>query len=471
MKTASFLFTISIILNILQLSAQGNTSSTAAIGIGTYSPHPSSILHVAATDKGVLLPSLSTAQRTAINNPFNGLLVYDTTTRSFWYAYGNNWIKIIHSSEGFSNGNLFLGYEGGKSLTNGYNNVSLGALSLKDLTTGYDNTAIGVTALYTNTSGNENTAVGRQALFNNISAVANTALGYKALRSNNGNSNTAVGWFSLTNNTLGNDNVAIGINSMFQNANGNFNIGIGTKALFTNATGGSNIGIGYGADVDQPGLSGNTVIGLDASSNGQYSTAIGTNAYINISNGVALGSLSTAVIGGYANWSNFSDGRFKTSLRDDVKGLSFINRLHPVTYKMDIYGLYKYLGKSPYGKNGENMGKHYIKMIDEAIGQKEAIRMGGFIAQEVEQAAKQSGYDFDGVIKPTSDKDHYRLSYSSFVVPLVKAVQELSQENKLLKEQNQLLKNRDEKLQQQINELKASMLQLTNRISSTVSSK
>lgn len=34
------------------------------------------------------------------------------------------------------------------------------------------------------------------------------------------------------------------------------------------------------------------------------------------------------------------------------------------------------------------------------------------------------GYDFDAIIKPADEQSHYNLSYSEFVVPLVKAVQE-----------------------------------------------
>jgi hypothetical protein len=51
----------------------------------------------------------------------------------------------------------------------------------------------------------------------------------------------------------------------------------------------------------------------------------------------------------------------------------------------------------------------------------------GFIAQEVQEAALASGYDFDGVNLPQHDKDSYSLAYSQFVMPLVKAVQEQQQ--------------------------------------------
>ena len=54
----------------------------------------------------------------------------------------------------------------------------------------------------------------------------------------------------------------------------------------------------------------------------------------------------------------------------------------------------------------------------------EKIKFTGFIAQDVEEAAKQVSFDFSGVDVPKSNNEYYSLRYSEFVVPLVKAVQE-----------------------------------------------
>jgi trimeric autotransporter adhesin len=69
--------------------------------------------------------------------------------------------------------------------------------------------------------------------------------------------------------------------------------------------------------------------------------------------------------------------------------------------------------------------------------------MTGFIAQEVEQAAKEAGYDFSGLQKPANPDELYSLRYSDFVMPLVKAVQEL-------KEQNEVLMKRIEELERRM---------------------
>ena len=57
----------------------------------------------------------------------------------------------------------------------------------------------------------------------------------------------------------------------------------------------------------------------------------------------------------------------------------------------------------------------------------EKIKFSGFLAQEVEKAANESGYDFSGLHKPNNSREMYALSYETFVVPLVKAVQEQQQ--------------------------------------------
>lgn len=71
------------------------SSLSAQIGIGTSSPENSAILDVSAANKGLLLPRLTSAQRTAIASPANGLHVFDITTNSLWYFKGSVWINSV----------------------------------------------------------------------------------------------------------------------------------------------------------------------------------------------------------------------------------------------------------------------------------------------------------------------------------------------------------------------------------------
>jgi hypothetical protein len=63
-----------------------------AVGIGTSSPHPSAQLDVTSTTKGLLVPRMTQAQRTAIAGPLAGLLIYQTdNTPGFYYYNGAAW--------------------------------------------------------------------------------------------------------------------------------------------------------------------------------------------------------------------------------------------------------------------------------------------------------------------------------------------------------------------------------------------
>jgi trimeric autotransporter adhesin len=118
-----------------------------------------------------------------------------------------------------------------------------------------------------------------------------------------------------------------------------------------------------------------------------------------------------------------SDGRFKFNVQEDVKGLDFILQLRPVTYQFNVEQ-YDAQWKNIESKSG--ISRISITENDARIDYSEALhlRRTGFIAQEVEQAAKTSKFNFSGIIKPKAAGKHYNLSYESFVVPLVKAVQE-----------------------------------------------
>lgn len=65
------------IIFTLSLSLQ----ATAQIGIYTETPNSSSALDIVSTDKGLLLPRMTSTQKDAIVNPAHGLLVYDTNKR------------------------------------------------------------------------------------------------------------------------------------------------------------------------------------------------------------------------------------------------------------------------------------------------------------------------------------------------------------------------------------------------------
>lgn len=77
-----------LILSVAVSFAQNN------IGIGTTNPHASALLDITSNTKGLLIPRMTTAERTAIASPAKGLMVFDNTTSSFWFYSGTAWAEM-----------------------------------------------------------------------------------------------------------------------------------------------------------------------------------------------------------------------------------------------------------------------------------------------------------------------------------------------------------------------------------------
>src|SRR6266496_4139010 len=371
--------------------------------------------------------------------------------------------------------NTANGAEALYSNTSEVGNTATGTVALRWNTTGEFNTATGIGALYSNrgsyntangsyalyynTSRNWNTANGRAALYHNTTGSENTATGYFALLSNtNGYSNTANGNYALGYNTTGFDNTANGSYALSGNTTGSYNTANGSNALYENTTGNYNTAIGDGAGSLNDNNARCTFIGVDADqdviTDFFNSTALGNTSRITASNQVRIGNILITSIGGYEPWTNLSDARFKKNVKENVPGLVFINQLHAITYTIDVTNLRNFLGEdrqnettTAEGKTVREKNSEADALIQKGIQEKEKIIRTGFVAQQVEAAAKTIGYDFSGVDKPANEHTPYGLRYSEFVVPLVKAVQELS------KMSEGLLAENDEK-DATINELK-----------------
>ncbi|MBL7730268.1 MAG: tail fiber domain-containing protein [Chitinophagaceae bacterium] len=327
-------------------------------------------------------------------------------------------------------GNTFYGFESG-------GNIGLG---------GELNTAIGYQALKSNTSGYQNTALGVIALSNNTIGILNTAIGEGSLYNNTwGSSNVAVGTSALMSNTTGGENVAVGNFAMMGASNTFDNSAFGDFSLSYNISGQGNCAFGSKANVGSASLN--------------NSTAIGFNAIVNSSNKIRFGDATVTVVEGPVGYT-VSDARFKDNISEtDVKGLAFISRLRPVVYNFNTKKFTEFLTQ----KMPDSIRNEYLEGKD--FSSSTAIRQSGFIAQEVELAAMESGYDFNGLHKPESELDNYSLAYSQFVVPLVKSVQELSQQNQALVQKVNEQQQVNEQLSRELAELKSLVLGRTENLS------
>ena len=387
-----------------------------------------------------------------VNKQWSGYIDYVNTKANTSFGF-----QAAKSNKGTENSSF--GYKAFFSNSSGAYNMAAGTYALYNNTTGQYNTAIGDQALYFNQIGWENTAVGKGALFSNT-GFYNTATGYAALNANgDGTYNTANGVSALLHNTTGNYNTSLGADAMYYNTSGICNTAAGSYTLFNN-TGNYNTGIGYYALEATTGAYYNTAIGFEAGDsydNGYNNVFCGANTDVNgagyynviamgqgtictASSQARFGNSATNSIGGWANWTNVSDGRVKKNIKQNVPGLAFINKLQPITYNLDLEAADKLI-QAPQRKDstGRIIAKTTIELA--ARKAKEQVTYTGFVAQDVEKAARSLNYDFSGVDAAKNDKDLYGLRYADFVMPLVKAVQELSKQNDSLQKQIDELKS------------------------------
>lgn len=434
------------------VEAQNTFPSSGAAGIGTSTPNSKSLLEVKSTTKGVLLPRMTQAQRNAIASPPEGLIIYQTDNTKGLYYYEGGWKATNSSGANKSLSNVTSPTALNVDLLPGTDSlINLGSAShswkdlylggsiymggnrfISQIATGINSTAIGQDALRSNTTGFDNTAIGYQSLYGNTAGSLNTGIGYQALALNqSGQSNVAIGIDALYSNTFGSYNTAIGEDALYGTIGSEFNTAVGDLAGAYYDNGYNNVFVGAYAN---------------AYAGGYYNDiAIGKGTICTGSSQVVIGNSSTGNYDIFGFWNNISDGRYKKNVQENIPGLSFINKLRPVTYTLDATGIDNFLHQ--HMPQPRKPGAEEKAVEQRALSEKEQITYSGFIAQEVEKAAKEVNYDFAGVVVPKNDHQLYELSYEELIVPLVKAVQELSDENSKLKTQNANLEERVEKLE------------------------
>ena len=304
----------------------------AQIGIGTTTPAPSAALEVSSTDndKGILIPRISAAQKDAIVNPAEGLLIYQITAPvGFYYYAGTSWKWIANATDLATVGNaatatklatprningivfdgsadiivptvtsisaLTLGTSGidlSSTVANGTtmpvitlnvptaSGTNRGALSSADWTTfnGKQNT---ITLTTTGTSG--------AAIFAsntiNIPNYGSTFSGYVPYKGATDSVN--LGAYDLTVNSLRvgrggggiATNTAIGNAPLFANTTGSRNTAIGNNSLYTNTVGYNNTAIGANAlfaNIDGDLNTATGISALEDNTTGNSNTATGT---------------------------------------------------------------------------------------------------------------------------------------------------------------------------------------------------
>lgn len=227
--------------------AQGN------VGIGTTTPDNSALLELQSTSKGILIPRMDSLQRESINNPATGLLVYETSSATFWTWNGITWQRlnledIIINKDGktwvsVQDSNIIKMYADNKLALEMYNDQN-GDTHFSSGSGILQNIFFGAEVGFANTGGTDNTIFGDYAFENNVSGSNNVAFGTKALNNNLGFFNIGIGSRSLENNMNGWRNIGLGFATLQFGDSLENNIAIGHEALRYSKTGSENIAIG-----------------------------------------------------------------------------------------------------------------------------------------------------------------------------------------------------------------------------------
>jgi hypothetical protein len=345
-----------------------------------------------------------------------------------------------------------MGYAALEVNTTGHSNVAVGYRALDSNTTANENTAVGFRALEVNTTGTGLVAVGKSALALNTTGEGNVAIGTGAAGANTTAShNIAIGAAALDANTTGAQNVAIGYDALGANISGPYQTAVGVYSLSSTTTGEGNTGFGYDCGKAITDGENNTVVGRAAGDSittantntmighyaghnttvggsnvcvGNYartggvdtvnSIILGDNLY-GESNDFAFGKASNVVTCDFdadADFARSSDIRLKDNIESTEVGLDFINLLRPVKFTFKDSSTIPEIMTSQYSETN-NMNTTYVSH--------------GFIAQEVKVALDSKGDSSFGVWHlDKRDNETQKLKKNMLIMPLVKAVQELS---------------------------------------------
>ncbi|MBL6591949.1 MAG: tail fiber domain-containing protein, partial [Flavobacteriaceae bacterium] len=242
-------------------------------------------------------------------------------------------------------------------------------------------------------------------------AYYSVGLGTKALNSvTTGDYNTAIGQEALEKVTTSHKNTAIGAQALRYVETGENNTGIGAYAGDVLTVGSNNVVIGHNADPSANDASNQIVIGKGATGQDNNSVTLGNSSVTK----VYMAEDGAAVV--YANATiNSSDLRFKSFIQPVNLGLQFINKLNPVSYLK--------MSKSQYKGEEENNESRYEY---------------GLIAQEVDNILKET--DPESSIISNDAEGFLGMDYKQLIMPLIKSVQELSEEVDRLKNEIKQLK-------------------------------
>jgi len=107
--------------SIVAFAIPSSAQYTDNVGIGTATPDPSALLELNSTTKGFLTTRLTQLQRDALTLPATGLIIFNTTAKTFQYNIGTNfapiWVSMLYINiDGGSSSKAFWSLRGNNSV-------------------------------------------------------------------------------------------------------------------------------------------------------------------------------------------------------------------------------------------------------------------------------------------------------------------------------------------------------------------
>jgi len=318
-------------------------------------------------------------------------------------------------------------------------NIRIGLNAGDSITSGSGIITIGENAGTNITSQSNAIMIGKQAGQNSGNVGLNIYIGENCGQNNTGSFNIAIGSSSGRIGNGNNNNVSIGYQAMYDMGGGDNNAALGFQALGGTSSSNeydNNVAVGYHALYSAgTAFTGDGNVGIGA--NAGDSITSGTNNQIACGNGAVAsgsnvgiwGNASVATNNITVDWTVTSDERIKENIEDASLGLDFINALKPKTYTRKHPADWDEAILEDRFKEG---GSEYDEEKGAPIkGEFDTEKIhNGLIAQEVKAAMDSLGVNFSGWSEDSNGKQG--IQYAALVMPLIKAVQELSAKVKQL---------------------------------------
>ena len=412
---------------------------------------------------------LTNSISSAVGNTDGTKLEVKTGDGAVRFAVAGDGVMTLGTNPGVDMGNIAIGdADALDAITTGGQNLIIGhASGTRVLSTGSRNVFQGFQSAENVTTGEQNVAVGHYTM-GGCSADADrvTALGYKAGYTGNDDctyigayageavtslSNVAIGSYSMVNDGP-EQSTAVG-RSAHNACTGDYNAVLGAYALDASGAAAKSAAVGHSALSSATGIK-NTALGYESGDSitdgteniciGHQSDAGASNVkVIAIGNQVAGSTNQRAYIGDGSNqatldfsgasnsWTATSDSRIKENVQDGDLGLDFINSLRTVKYTEinpadwpEEIRSHIYFDRERTRTNNDGEEETYTEPANERPETNTKV-FDGLIAQEVIAAATAAGSTFSGIDDGESN-GLLRLQYERMVIPLIKAVQELT---------------------------------------------